>query len=94
MISVVGSSSRKNGAPRLFKVDVPSVDCFFSGTDDMFAALTVVRMRQAIVEAGLENTPSWLSDDSIDPVDLPLAKAVEMVLASIHTVLSKTGETR
>ncbi|KAI4206200.1 MAG: hypothetical protein LQ346_001261 [Caloplaca aetnensis] len=89
-ISVVGSSSRTDGSPRLFKVDVPAIDCFFSGTGDMFAALTVVRLRQAVFEKGLVGNKSWRSPDEVDALDLPLATATEKVLGSMHTILGKT----
>ncbi|KAL8763100.1 MAG: hypothetical protein Q9184_000993 [Pyrenodesmia sp. 2 TL-2023] len=89
-ISVVGSSSRTDDSPRLFKVDVPAIDCFFSGTGDMFAALTVVRLRQAVFEKGLFGNRSWRSPDEVDALDLPLAKATEKVLSSMHTILGKT----
>lgn len=57
----------------------------------MFAALMVVRMRQAVTEVdGLGNKEAWLSDDSVDALDLPLAKAAEKVLASMHEVLDAT----
>lgn len=60
----------------------------------MFAALMVVRMREAVVSAageqGLGNRAAWLSDDSVDALDLPLAKAAEKVLASMHEVLGAT----
>jgi len=74
----------------LFKIDVPAIDCFFSGTGDMFAALTVVRLREAITAAGLGRTKSWVSPDDVQAVDLPLAKAAEKVLGSMQSVLQKT----
>ena len=60
----------------------------------MFAALTVVRLREAVTHADLNNTKSWVSDDDVEAEDLPLAKAAEKVLGSMHTVLSKTKEAR
>lgn len=90
IISVVGSSSRTDGSPRIFKVDIPALDCFFSGTGDMLAALTVIRLREAVIEKGLSNTKSWRSPDEVDALDLPLAKATEKVLGSMHTILEKT----
>ncbi|KAL8944762.1 MAG: hypothetical protein Q9211_000478 [Gyalolechia sp. 1 TL-2023] len=90
VISVVGSSSRTDGSPRLFKVDVPALDCFFSGTGDMFAALTVVRLREAVSEKELLRTTSWRSPDGVDALDLPLARATEKVLGSMHKILEKT----
>lgn len=60
----------------------------------MFAALTVVRLREAISKVQLRNTKSWISPDEVEPVNLPLAKAVEKVVASMHAVLTKTKEAR
>ena len=93
-LSVVGStmtaSARK---PRAFKIRFPAIDAYFSGTGDMFAALMVVRMRQAVTAAaGLGQTGSWLSPDDVDALDLPLARAAERVLASMHEVLAATCE--
>lgn len=95
-LSVVGStmmaSTRK---PRAFKIRFPAIDAYFSGTGDMFAALMVVRMRQAVTAAagaGLGQTESWLSPDDVDALDLPLARAAERVLASMHEVLAATCE--
>ncbi len=93
-LSVVGSTVSANGSPRLFKVDVPAIDCFFSGTGDMFAALTVVRLREAVTEAKLSETTSWVSPDEVEAVSLPLAKATENVLASMQAVLEKTKAAR
>ena len=94
-LSVVGSSMTSTGAARFFKIVFPSIDCYFSGTGDMFAALMVTRMREAIYnspsEQGLCNRASWLSDDAISPLDLPLARATERVLASMHEVLDRTA---
>ncbi len=98
-LSVVGSSMTSDRRARPFKIVFPAIDCYFSGTGDMFAALMVVRMREAVhkgrgCEQGgsLMERQSWLSDDGVDAPDLPLAKAAEKVLASMHEVLSKTAE--
>ncbi|KAL5614462.1 hypothetical protein BROUX41_004567 [Berkeleyomyces rouxiae] len=93
-LCVVGSTRTSAGNARFFKVVFPVIDCYFSGTGDMFGALTVVRMRQAVHRAGaaLQNTPSWLSPDNVRPTDLPLARAAELVVASLHEVLDKTAE--
>ncbi|KAL9601119.1 MAG: hypothetical protein Q9219_002718 [cf. Caloplaca sp. 3 TL-2023] len=94
IISVVGSSACADGAPRLFKIDVPAIDCFFSGTGDMFAALIVGRLREAASQQGLIGKTSWRSPDDVDALDLPLARATEKVLGSMHTVLGKTKAAR
>ncbi|KAK2798437.1 putative pyridoxal kinase [Onygenales sp. PD_10] len=103
-LTIIGSSARSDGSPRLFKIEVPRIDCFFSGTGDMFAALTVARLREAVYAADpdptataaaapttlLRNTPSWLSPDTVPATQLPLAQATEKVLASMHGILEKT----
>ncbi|KAL2863928.1 pyridoxal kinase [Aspergillus lucknowensis] len=97
LLTVIGSTTRSNGTPRLFRIDVPALDCFFSGTGDMFAALTVARLREAVFsdpDSNLRNTKSWVSADEVSPAELPLAKATEKVLASMHDVLGKTIEAR
>lgn len=92
-LSVIGSTMTSARKPRAFKIRFPAIDAYFSGTGDMFAALMVVRMRQAVTESaetGLGSREAWLSDDSVDALDLPLAKAAEKVLASMHEVLDAT----
>ncbi|KAI7379149.1 hypothetical protein KC328_g13483 [Hortaea werneckii] len=56
----------------------------------MFASLMVSRLRQAATEAGVSHTAHWQSPDDIAGPDLPLAKAAEKVLASMHAVLVDT----
>ena len=100
---VVGSSATRAGRrPRPFRIAFPVFDCYFSGTGDMFAALMVTRMREAVVHDGdgdgdggsgtgpLRDAPSWLSPDDVPATDLPLARAAERVLASMHEVLERT----
>ncbi|KAI9813060.1 MAG: putative pyridoxal kinase [Pycnora praestabilis] len=95
MLSVVGSTALSDGTPRLFSISVPAIDCFFSGTGDMFAALTIVRLREAVSAiTGLSTTKSWVSPDSVPATELPLAKAVEKVLSSMQVILEKTKVTR
>jgi pyridoxine kinase len=91
-LTVIGSTTKSDGVPRLFRIDVPALDCFFSGTGDMFAALTVARLSEAVSDAGgnLRGTKSWVSPDAVAAVDLPLAKATVKVLSSMHSVLEKT----
>ncbi|KAJ6000405.1 Phosphomethylpyrimidine kinase type-1 [Penicillium waksmanii] len=95
-LTVIGSTTQSNGSPRLFRVDVPALDCFFSGTGDMFAALMVARLREAVAAAGdgLQSTASWVSPDSVSATTLPLAQATLKVLSSMHSVLERTMEAR
>lgn len=60
----------------------------------MFAALILVRLREAAQAARLGAVRSWISPDEVDGVDLPLAKAAEKVMGSMHAVLVKTKRTR
>lgn len=60
----------------------------------MFAALTIVRFRQAAIASGLGDTRSWVSPDEVEATQLPLAKAAEQVVASMHSVLQKTKVAR
>ncbi|KAF3055718.1 putative pyridoxal kinase C6F6.11c [Daldinia childiae] len=99
-MSVVGSTMTSDRQPRLFRITFPVFECYFSGTGDMFAALMVARMREAVTNYdkqsnGDGNGPlveklSWLSPDDADAQDLPLARAAEKVLASMHEVLDRT----
>lgn len=95
-MTVIGSTVRSDGTPRIFRVDIPALECNFNGTGDMFAALTVARLREAVFAAGpsLRHTKSWISPDDVSPTDLPLAKSTEKVLSSMHSVLLKTMEAR
>lgn len=61
----------------------------------MFAALMVVRLREAVFNTeGLTEKAAWVSDDSVEATELPLAKATEKVLATMHDVLTRTKKTR
>jgi len=93
-MSIVGSTARTDFSPRSFKIGVPAIDCFFSGTGDMFAALTVVRLREAVTQAEVGGVKSWISPNDVGPTELPLAMAAEKVLGSMHAILEKTKEAR
>ena len=93
-ISIVGSTGRLDFSPRIFQIEVPNIDCYFSGTGDMFAALILVRLREAIVNANLLEKKSWVSPDHVKAVNLPLADAAERVLGSMQAVLEKTKNAR
>ena len=81
---------KQDASPRLFKIDAPEIDCFFSGTGDMFAALTLVRLRESVVNAGFERVKFWLSPDEVEATSVPLAEAVEKVMGSMQGVLRRT----
>lgn len=88
---VAGSSMTSSKTPRIFIIKIPRIDCQFAGTGDMFGALVLVRLREAVFKSpGLENTPNWLSNDDVPSTNLPLAKAAEKAAASIHEVLCRS----
>ena len=94
-LCIVGSSARSDHTPRIFTIEYPVIDCFFNGTGDMFAALTVVRLREAVAaSAGLSSVKGWVSPDHVEAVELPLARAAEKVMASMQEVLRKTQTAR
>lgn len=89
-----GSTLTPSGAPRKFIHDIEVMDGFFSGTGDLFAALTLARLREQASIAGLLQTPGWRSPEGVEAEELPLAKAIGGVLASMQGVLRKTREAR
>jgi pyridoxine kinase len=94
-LAVVGSTATSTSEPRMFSIRIPAIDCFFSGTGDMFAALLLVRFREAVFNThGLSDIGAWRSGNDVKATELPLAKAAEKVLASMHAVLTKTKEAR
>lgn len=93
-LTIIGSTATSDYTPRLFRIDTPQLPLFFSGTGDMFAALTIPRLIEAVQAVpGLSSTSSWRSPDGVPATELPLAKAVQKVLASMQSVLAKTTET-
>jgi pyridoxine kinase len=90
-LSVIGSTATSDMKPRLFRITVAALPVFFSGTGDMFAATLVARLRQAARRANVLDKPSWRCEDDVSGPDLPLAKATEMVLASMHAILKDTA---
>ncbi|KAH7061647.1 Ribokinase-like protein [Paraphoma chrysanthemicola] len=93
-LTIIGSTATSDFKPRLFRIDTPQLPLFFSGTGDMFAALTIPRLIEAVQAVpDLSSKPSWRSPDDVSPEDLPLAKAVQKVLASMQSILGQTTET-
>ena len=93
-LTIIGSTATSDFKPRLFRIDTPKLPLFFSGTGDMFAALTIPRLIEAVrAVPDLSSKPSWRSPDDVAPDDLPLARACQKVLASMQSILGKTAET-
>lgn len=94
-LTIIGSTATSDFKPRLFRIDTPQLPLFFSGTGDMFAALTVPRLIEAVHASSspdLSSRPSWRSPDDVPAEELPLAKACQKVLASMQAILTLTTE--
>jgi pyridoxine kinase len=92
-LTIIGSTATSDYRPRLFRIDTPQLPLFFSGTGDMFAALTIPRLIEAVQAVPeLSSKPSWRSPDDVPADELPLAKACQKVLASMQAILGKTTE--
>jgi pyridoxine kinase len=92
-LTIIGSTATSDHKPRLFRIDTPEMPLFFSGTGDMFAALTIPRLIEAVHATStpdLASKSSWRSPDDVPAEDLPLAKACQKVLASMQSILGKT----
>jgi len=89
-ITLVGSTARSDMQARVFRIDVPYFPVYFTGTGDMFAALLVARLREEAMRADVLQKRGWVSDDDVDAIDLPLAKAAQKAVATMQAVLKKT----
>ncbi|KAI1006595.1 hypothetical protein K3495_g1628 [Podosphaera aphanis] len=94
-LAVVGSTKTSSHKPRPFIIRVPVIDCHFAGTGDTLAALLLVRLREAVHNiSGLDETEQWRSPDEVLSTELPLARAAEKALGSVHEILLATKENR
>lgn len=89
-----GSTLTSTCSSRKFILPIQVIPGDFSGTGDMFAALTLARLRDEAELAGLLGTTSWISPDNVPPTELPLAKALENVLGSMRGILERTRAVR
>ncbi|KAF2739113.1 Ribokinase-like protein [Polyplosphaeria fusca] len=92
-LTIIGSTATSDYKPRLFRIDTPQLPLFFSGTGDMFAALVIPRLIEAVHSSStpdLASKASWRSPDEVPAQDLPLAKACQKVLASMQSILGQT----
>jgi pyridoxine kinase len=82
VILCCGSTATTQFEPRPFMVRAPVIDGPFVGTGDLFASLLLARLHPFIDHL----TPH----QPVTAIDLPLARAVEMVVASMQGVLRET----
>jgi pyridoxine kinase len=89
-LTLIGSTARSSGEARPFLIEAPYFPVYFTGTGDAFAALMTARLRDEAEKSGVIGVNGWLSPDGVPELDLPLAKAAQLVVASMQAVLSKT----
>jgi pyridoxine kinase len=77
-----GSTATSTLNPRVFMIKAPVIDGPFVGTGDLFAALLLAQLHPF--------ADHIIPDNNISATDLPLAKALELVIASMQGVLKKT----
>jgi len=82
VILCCGSTATTDFKARAFMLQAPVIDGPFVGTGDLFAALLLARLHPFAGEL--------VPDNSISPTQLPLAKALEYVIASMQGVLLNT----
>jgi len=82
VILCCGSTALKSFKARAFMIEAPVIDGPFVGTGDLFAALLLARLHPFV--------GNIVPEDTIPSTELPLAKALEYVMASMQGVLLKT----
>jgi len=82
VILCCGSTATTQFEPRPFMIQTPVIDGPFVGTGDLFASLLLARLHPFIGHL----TPH----QPFTAIDLPLARAVEMVIASMQGILRET----
>jgi pyridoxine kinase len=72
-LTIIGSTATSDFKPRLFRIDTPALPLFFSGTGDMFAALTIPRLIEAVKNApSVPSSSNTTSPSTTDPPSIPL----------------------
>lgn len=82
VILCCGSTCTETLEPRPFMIQAPIIDGPFVGTGDLFASLLLTQLHPF--------TGHLLPRQPVSAIDLPLAKALEMVIASMQGVLRNT----
>src|SRR5271154_6632430 len=77
-----GSTATPNLEPRPFMIQAPVIEGPFVGTGDLFAALLLARLHPF--------NGKLIPDEGVGVVEFPLARALEMVIASMQGVLKNT----
>jgi pyridoxine kinase len=82
VIFCCGSTATTQLEPRPFTLEVPTIDGPFVGTGDLFASLLLARLHPF--------TNHLMPHEKVSAIELPLARALEMVIASMQGVLKTT----
>jgi pyridoxine kinase len=89
-LTLIGSTARSDGEARPFLIKAPYFPVYFTGTGDTLSALMTARLRHEAEKSGLLSVDGWVSPDHVPELELPLAKAAQLVVASMQAILSKT----
>lgn len=81
----IGSTISPSQSLRPFYYSYPALKSYFTGTGDLFAAMTIDRFYKYT-----DGKPTVLPGSDVAPVDLPLAKTVGEVLGVVQAVLART----
>jgi pyridoxine kinase len=82
VIFCCGSTATEHFGSQPFMIEAPIIDGPFVGTGDLFAALLLAQLHPSIDQL----TPTA----NVPATELPLAKALELVIASMHGILKNT----
>ena len=82
VIFCCGSTATTQLEPRPFMFEAPIIGALFLGTGDLFASLLLARLHPF--------ANHLIPHENVPAVELPLARAVEMVIASMQGVLQTT----
>jgi pyridoxine kinase len=82
VIFCCGSTATIQLEPRPFIFEIPIIDVQFIGTGDLFASLLLARLHPF--------ANHLMPHENVSPIELPLARALEMVIASMQGVLQTT----
>jgi pyridoxine kinase len=97
MYCVCSSRHSKDDSPRMFAIGFPTYDGYFTGTGDLFSALLVARLDEAILQDESESGPK---QESLTPIadghhfgakaETVLSRACIKVVATMRAVVLRT----
>ncbi|KAF9142504.1 putative pyridoxal kinase [Linnemannia schmuckeri] len=96
MYCVCSSRRSKDGVPRVFAIGFPTYDGYFTGTGDLFSALLVARLDEAVQQEaesdleGQEKPVSLTNGHHAEKRETALSRACIKVVATMRAVVLRT----